>query len=479
MTSNLRQDDKVVRVFDEAYARKVVDELTSYLRNQDACEISLTSWWGTGLKWARNQAAMTANQSSVWLRVNVNARGKGFQAGSNQLDTESLKGLSSFLNYATDRWRANRPLDREIELLPVNGEGKDVWSAETFNRSIVDTAAAIENLTKVSEEKSLLSAGYIETNGSTGLIFRRDAWGRTEYAWGAVTESQCSVTVRHSKGTASGWAGLSSFDVTRVPADEISTKALEKCIQSFDPVRVEPGRYQTILEPQATGSLLRRFVAALHKLPPEQDGSGVVFLGVDNNVNRLLSKLGLRLIDDRLNVYHEPKHPLYGTHAAPFRRRVDFIKNGILVGLADRLDSHQHEHANLDPILTTSSYVMSGGNTSMEEMISTMNRGLLVTRLEQITVADRASMLLTGVTRDGLWLVEKGKITKAVKNFRWTESPMFAFNNVEQVGIETQVFAPTGSRAPLAGDFASSLQNIVAPVLKVNDFSFTSTIDAI
>jgi predicted Zn-dependent protease len=89
-------------------------------------------------------------------------------------------------------------------------------------------------------------------------------------------------------------------------------------------------------------------------------------------------------------------------------------------------------------------------------------------------------MLFGGVTRDGLWLIENGVITKAVRNFRWTESPLFALNNVEQIGVEEQSFHPHTSRNPFGGrSFAHSLNNVVVPPLKINDFSFTSTIDAI
>jgi predicted Zn-dependent protease len=98
-------------------------------------------------------------------------------------------------------------------------------------------------------------------------------------------------------------------------------------------------------------------------------------------------------------------------------------------------------------------------------MIATTKRGLIVTRFWGTSMVDPFSILLTGVTRDGLWLIENGKISKAVKNLRFTESPLFAFNQVDQLGPPVPIFSP---RLPA-----------VVPAVKVRDFSFTALVDAI
>jgi predicted Zn-dependent protease len=106
-----------------------------------------------------------------------------------------------------------------------------------------------------------------------------------------------------------------------------------------------------------------------------------------------------------------------------------------------------------------------GPTTTIDEMIATTKRGLLVTRFDKVRLLDKKSLLQSGYTRDGIWLIENGKISKAIKNFRFTESPLFALNNVEQIGIPRRVFCP-GSAA-------------VVPAFKVRDFSFTALIDAV
>ena len=100
----------------------------------------------------------------------------------------------------------------------------------------------------------------------------------------------------------------------------------------------------------------------------------------------------------------------------------------------------------------------------MDEMIATTRRGILVTRFTNLQQMHEPSMLLSGFTSDGLWLIEDGKVSKAIKNFRFTDSPLFVFNNVAQLGTPVPVFSP-GRPA-------------IVPPIKVNDFNFSSLSDA-
>ena len=96
-----------------------------------------------------------------------------------------------------------------------------------------------------------------------------------------------------------------------------------------------------------------------------------------------------------------------------------------------------------------------------------------MTRFSNVALFDAMSLLSTGLTRDGLWLIEHGKITKAVKNFRFTESPLFVLNSIEQLGVPVPVFRP------VKNPYTPQLTPAIVPPIKSRDFSFTSTIDAI
>jgi predicted Zn-dependent protease len=124
--------------------------------------------------------------------------------------------------------------------------------------------------------------------------------------------------------------------------------------------------------------------------------------------------------------------------------------------------------------MNSGSFRMSGGETTVEEMIGTTKRGLLVTRFSNTRLLDVDTLLMTGLTRDGLWLIENGKITKAAKNFRFTESPLFVLNSLEALGAPVPVFNPVSNPYEDAG-----LVPAIVPPLKVRDFSFTSLVDAV
>src|SRR5690606_30688850 len=118
------------------------------------------------------------------------------------------------------------------------------------------------------------------------------------------------------------------------------------------------------------------------------------------------------------------------------------VENGVLKEL-EYSRSYAIRQLGQDTALPTSMAVrLHGGTATLDEMIATTKRGIYVTRFNNVQLLDLNSMLLTGNTRDGLWLIENGKITKTIKNFRFTESPLFIFNNLEQLGVAQRVFRP-------------------------------------
>ena len=122
---------------------------------------------------------------------------------------------------------------------------------------------------------------------------------------------------------------------------------------------------------------------------------------------------------------------------------------------------------NKQPTGAPTSFIMSGGTTSLGDMIKSTQRGILVTRLWYLREVDPRTILYTGLTRDGTFLVENGKISKAIKNFRFNDSPLFMLNNLEAIGPAVR----------LAGTEAGGA--VIVPPIKVKDFNFTSLSDAV
>jgi predicted Zn-dependent protease len=156
---------------------------------------------------------------------------------------------------------------------------------------------------------------------------------------------------------------------------------------------------------------------------------------------------------------------------------VTLIKDGVLVTLPYSKEYAGAQLGQMTGRLSSGAFRMSGGPTTIEEMIATTKRGLVVTRFDNVELLDSKSALVRGYTRDGTWFIENGKITKPVTNLAATESVLFLLNNIEQLGVPQRIFnAPLTWQQGLAPVLP---QPAVVPPLKIRDFSFTALIDAV
>lgn len=479
-TSHGDREPDTDRLLAERTAQQVIDTIKGLCKPSGELAVLIESTWHRNQRWARNRASMTSDQRDVRLEIQRKYRGADVRVMLNQIDAASLRGAVDLLEYYIRQEATNRSEDLMLESPRWETSGIPVWSDHTFARSAAENGQMVHGLTARAEERGLLSAGYFQTVGSNVVTYERDDWGRETSQTGRVTEAACSITVRHPKGTGSGWAGHSSFDLTRLNLDAVANRAFEKCVASLDPVRIEPGRYTTILEPQAVATFASAFVLKMNREQSETM-PGPFYLDYDQALKRGRSKIGLRVMDARLTLEHNPTDPINGTHPEQGMSPIKLVSNGVMTSMFYRYLYAQRELSLQEQHARRSSFVLHGTETtSLEEMIATTKRGLLLTRVSEPEIVDNLSLLNTGVTRDGLWLIENGKISKAVRNFRWTESPLFIFNNVEQIGQEEPVYTGMLSRWRFArNEFQDSSQSMMVPPLKVNDFSFTSTIDAI
>ncbi len=477
------------RLFSNAEAERVIDRVVALCSKTDKLSVQVHSMWAGQQRWARNRAFLTSNVRTVLVDIKlfypIDFWGVFHtQVQLNQVDDDSLRAACQYLTEA--RALESRPgfvpgVDLALGHPTWPAKGIPVWSDASYHRSATENAQLVTDMTTRAEDAGLLGAGTIDTAATHYMGYFRDPWGRVEREQGQATMAECSTTVRHPKGVGSGWAGASSFDLARIDLAKLGEVAFDKCMKSLNPVRIEPGRYQTILEPNATASFARLFFDMFQNRERAEGPGHPLFLDIDNGIQRGRSKLGLQIADRRLNISHNPEDSISGTYPYPGMRTTEFLKNGVITEMAR---SYEYSLPNLnrgDNIPPRTSFVMSGSETTTtEEMISTMKRGLLLTRVSNLEELDEHSALYTGVTRDGLWLIENGKITKAVRNFRWTESPLFIFNNIESIGESVPVMTSWSEYFPFQ---SHALQNVVAspvvPTLKVNDFSFTSTIDAV
>lgn len=428
--------------------------------------LQVDSYWNANTRWARNEIISSGDRRNNMIHLRRNIKGAGFGLSiSNHSDSVLRRAIEWCERYlqlgAESSIQPEFPrLQREVVPIP------QIWHLSTLNLEEEVRAQIFGSLTSEAEREGMFSAGYIEVSAH-GRAFESEG----EPIHHRSTDAQLSITVRDPKGRGSGWAGLTWDNWDRINGQDIANKALDKCLKSINPVAIEPGRYTVVLEPQAVHDLVSPLFSAGIIFRPEVEHPR---RGNFYTLRPGYSKIGLRLFDQRLMVHTDPYHPdcyyyPYGTRGA--YKKATWVDEGVLVNLSYDRDYAISKLGINESLLGSGSYIMegagSGTNVDLETMISNTERGLLVTRfhIDMGGIIDGYSMLTTGLTRDGLWLIEHGKISKAVKNLRFTESPVFMLNNVLEFGVPTRVFSPG--------------RPCLVPAIRARDFSFTATIDAI
>jgi predicted Zn-dependent protease len=471
------------RILSRQECDAIWERVRGFARGDGELSLWIGGFWAGELRWARNRVSLASDRRELQVAVTRVVGGHAAEAYLNQLDDASLKAAVEYAERLAklvgreSRWDFVTPPPAFEYPEPA------IWSDATRDLATEARAQVARRTTDTAEGDGLAAAGYLQVQAHANAFFTDDRgaehatrFHRSSYS--QYTSAQCSTTVRDSKGSGSGWAGLTSYDWSAIDYGALAERAHRKAVTSRNPVAIEPGRYTVILEPQAVHDLVSFLIASLGRRGPEHygTGGGPFRLGQDHALELGRSKLGLKVVDERITIGQDPMDPLLGVipwdgtpHRAP-HRAITWIDRGKLTALDDETRDYalqtRNEHL---PRVNSHAFRMSGGETSVEEMIKTTKRGLLVTRFSNARMLDPNSLVATGVTRDGLWLIENGQISKAVKNLRFTESPLFVLNSLEQLGVPVPVFRDIGFR----------LTPAVVPPLKARDFSFTATIDAI
>jgi len=414
-------------------------------------------------KWARNRVHMAVGAHHVFLEIVRTIRGARGIAQTFRTDEvglrEAIGSAETMLKLSDeDPEQIADPFIEEPILHPT------LWSDATHAFDADARVSLVNELIAPAEAAGVLSSGDLNINTVGNAVMGSDGLFR----YYPYTTVECSMTVRDQKGTASGWAGVNHYALERIEPKTLAARALDKCERSTKPQALEPGRYTAILEPQAVSDLFSTIIDTSMWRPRAELPAGPFGGRV-----RGRTKINEQVLDRRLIFRSDPMDPdgaflPYDWDGIPFRP-VNWIDQGILRELAYRKD-YALGRLNLDKaLLPPSSYRLASlpgvPTSTVDEMIAKTERGIVVTRFHGVRIIDGDSMLCSGYTRDGLWLVEHGKITHAVKNFLFTESPMFVLNKVLDIGVPQRVFAPDTAR--------------VVPAIRVDDFNFTSLSDAV
>jgi predicted Zn-dependent protease len=242
-------------------------------------------------------------------------------------------------------------------------------------------------------------------------------------------------------------------DVSALGVEEAAATAVKKAKESAAPASWPPGKYTVILEPAAVAGLIGPM--AWGGMGAKETHEGRTFLA---------GKLGQKLVSERVTLVSDPFHPQL--NGRPWfgdglrSRKVVWIDHGKFVNLSyDRFTAKKHGQ---EPTPDVTNLVMEGGADTLDGLIAGTERGILITHFWYIRFVDPMTMLLTGMTRDGLFAIENGKITGGLKNFRWNMSTVDMLANIQGM-----------TASGPASDVETSL--MILPALKVSDWNFTSS----
>jgi predicted Zn-dependent protease len=342
------------------------------------------------------------------------------------------------------------PDDPEF-LPPVEPQTFQTWPTfrpDTLAAGPARRAALVRESVDQCQTKGLKAAGIVASStinvgiaASTGL-----------FAHEQRTDSRFSLTAQAGEST--GWTAAWHRSIDHLHVSDRTRVAIEKATSGENPEEILPGRYTVILEPPAVAGLLSWFIWMLDAK------------SYDKGTSPFAGMLNKSIVDQRLTLRNWPGHPdLLGegfTNEGLPVNEMTWIESGVLKQLDyDRFTARQHDVVSIP---TLESPCLTGDTSAcadVNELIRQTTRGVLVTNFWYIRPVNPTDLTLTGMTRDGTFLIEDGRITKAIRNFRFHDSPLRIFNQIEAFTSPQEATS-------------SETGKLLVPAMKIRDFNFSS-----
>lgn len=408
---------------------------------------------GALTRFANNTIHQNVAEQDRWLSVRVVIDRRTARATTNRFDDDAIR---SAVEQAVMLARSAAP---NPDLLPLN-EPSVISETKRFDAATADASPehrgrTVAEAIRIVETDGLTAAGIYSTGQSVEAIFN----SRGVAAWHAETMAQFSITAMAADS--SGWAKASAVSYHSMDPLALAWSAAEKARLSQRPEEIAPGRYTVILEPAAVLDLVGQMFG---------DFSATA---VADSRSFLTDRLGKKLFGANIHISDDVAHPLQA--GVPFdgegvpRRKLTLVEAGVPRELA-----YSRSSAHKAGVTSTGhgfplpnevgeaplNIVIAGGSTSVDEMIAGTDRGILVTRLWYIREVDPYEKIMTGMTRDGTFLIENGRLSRGLRNFRFNQGIIELLNNVEAM-------------SPAIRASGEEAFDMVVPAMKVRGFNFT------
>lgn len=454
------------------------------LSKADGCLVLATERTETNLRWANNTLTTNGAMRSRRLAVVSTIDGaQGTASGVVERSAVTESDIEALVRASERAARDAGPADDAMPLIePTAGHpGATHWDAPASETSVevfssfapalgeaFDRARSADRLLFGFAEHSMES---IYLGSSTGLRLRHDQpTGKVE------------VNAKSSDFSRSVWAGRGTRDFSDVDVAALDDDLTTRLNWAARRIELPPGRYETLLSPSTVADLMLYLYVSTNAR--DADEGRTVFSKKGGG-----SRIGDRLTDVPLTLRSDPNEP--GLECSPFLATtlsygglisvfdngipsgaVDWISDGTLSGLI-RTRSWA-DRAGGSPTTFVDNLILQGGHgngaaPSVPEMVATTQRGLLLTCLWYIREVDPQTLLLTGLTRDGVYLVEDGEVVGEVNNFRFNESPVDLLTRAAEVGA---------TEACLAREFSDFFTRTAMPPLRIGDFNMSTVSQA-
>jgi predicted Zn-dependent protease len=332
-------------------------------------------------------------------------------------------------------------------------------------KTIVDAAVA----------KKLVAAGLVLRTHTVSAVANKAGL----FGYHNASDSQLTTTIRMPDGSSSGWAGQPSIKLSEIDSAKLAHDAIEKCIRWKNPQKIEPGNYSVVLEPTAAGDLVRLITPGFSARGTEEGRTFISKRGGGTLVGEKVFPDFITLRSDPFDP-RQPSSP-WSAELLP-NQAMTWIDKGSIANLA--YDRYWASKTGKQPTPggfgggfgggggggfgggMGSDLILEGGDASLDQLIASVDRGVLVTHFWYIRFVNQQTLQQTGLTRDGLFLIENGKITTPITNFRFLESPVRLLKNAKRLGTAQRVRGLEGGM-------------MISPAILASDFPLTSVSDAI
>jgi predicted Zn-dependent protease len=403
-------------------------------------------------RFAANEITTAGDVEVTRIGVMVARGNRHASASSNRVEPESLSELVK--RAATMASLAPEDPEWMGVLGPhVLRKSPSAFDAATFALSSDLRASAAKKVIAAAEAKGVVAAGYYVAEGATSAL----ATTAGLVASHSSTEARLTVTARSTDGTGSGWAGIERVAASEIDAAGLAQVAVDKALRSQKPVAAEPRPYKVVLDPACVAEMLAFFLEALDARRADEGRSFFSKKGGGTRVGETMFAPGITLKGDPF----DPATPgvPYDGEGFPVEPTT-FVDNGTLRTLVTSRFWADKKGTRPQP-RPTAVHLMGGEAKSVEQLIALVDRGLYVTRFWYTRWLDPQSMTITGLTRDGVFLIEKGVIKGPVNNFRFNESPAAVLARAKAWTTET-------ARVPARGPVMR------VPAILTEDFHMTS-----